>query len=126
MKYALIALLILSLVLGMCLLCLNLLEDTTEQVTETLKLALDAAARKDFPVALFHVQHAQEQWEKTEGLYGVLLNHSETDEITFLLSALMVCAEQPVAEELQYRCAELIAMLEHIAEMEKPYYYNIF
>ena len=126
MKYALTALLILALVLGLCLLSLSLLERTTEQVAEALKLAQEAAAQADFPTALLHVQHAQQQWKKTEGLYGVLLNHSETDEITFLFSALNVCAGQPVAEELQYRCAELIAMLEHIAEMEKPYYYNIF
>lgn len=126
MKYALIALLILVLVLALCLFSLNLLENTTQQVTETLLFAQKAAECEDYPTALFHVLHAQEQWKKTEGLYGVLLNHSETDEITFLISALVVCAEQPVREEFQYRCAELVAMLEHIAEMEKPYYYNIF
>ena len=59
MKYALAALLILALVLGLCLLSLSLLERTTEQVAEALKLAREAAALEDFPTALFHVQRAQ-------------------------------------------------------------------
>jgi len=125
LKHILIAFTILCVVLAFCLGTLTLLEDTTQQVALTLHTAQQAALQEDYEAALSHVLHAQQQWRKTEGLYGVLLNHAETDEITFLFSALVICAEQPVKEEFSYRCSELIAMLEHIAEMEKPYYYNI-
>ncbi|MBE6955516.1 MAG: DUF4363 family protein [Ruminococcaceae bacterium] len=125
MKHILIALIVLSLTLVLCLLALSLLEDTTQLVVTSLHLAQQAAQQDDYSTACRCVLQAQAQWRKTEGLYGVLLNHSETDEITFLFSALIICAEQPVKEEFRYRCAELVAMLEHIAEMEKPYYYNI-
>jgi len=125
LKYALTAILILLLVLTLCLWSLSHLDSTTQQVAQTLHQAQEAAHRDDYSAALSHVNDAQAQWHEMEGLYGILLNHSETDEITFLFSALTICAEQPVKEEFQYRCSELIAMLEHIAEMEKPYYYNI-
>ena len=125
MKHIFIAVLLLSLVLTLCLGTLSLLEETTQQVSESLRRAQQAAGQEDYSSALSQVLQAQAQWNRTEGLYGVLLNHSETDEITFLFSSLVVCAEQPVKEEFQYRCAELIAMLAHIAEMERPYYYNI-
>ena len=125
MKHIFIAVLLLSLVLALCLGALSLLENTTRQVSESVQQAQQAARQENYDIALLHVLHAQAQWRKTEGLYGVLLNHSETDEITFLFSVLVICAEQPVKEEFNYRCSELIAMLEHIAEMERPYYYNI-
>lgn len=125
MKHLWIALITLTVLLAVSLFSLHLLDASTQTVVSSLELAQQCAEEDDYTGALYYIQCAEEDWEKTESLFGVLLDHAETDEITFLFSALHVCAEQPVREEFRYRCAELIAMLEHIAEMEKPYYYNI-
>ena len=125
MKHLWIALGLLAAVL-LCSFCsVQVLSRSTEAVSASLSQAQEHAQRGDYAAAAQQVSRAQELWEEAEAPLGVLLHHEETDEIRFQLAALSAAANPQEPEDFLCRCAELLARLEHLKELDRPRYYNI-
>lgn len=97
----------------------------TLKTQEAMALARDAAAVGDLPAAETAISEAQAEWARTEPLLNMLLNHEETDRISFAILNLDACLQTRDPDALLLRCSELIAMLEHLSQLEKPLYYNL-
>ena len=125
MKYFWFGLALLAALLGTSLFAVHTVKDYTGQATAYLQQAEQAAAFGDFDLATDLVQEACTLWNDSRGASGVLLRHTEADDIQFALASLLVCAKQGAADEFFRSCEELIAMLDYIADMERPFYYNL-
>ena len=125
MKYLIWGLVLLALVLGCALLASDALDRQVERTVQLVEHARLAAERGDFDAALQAADNATETWQSGLGLMGVLLNHTETDEVQFSFAALRACIAMEQQEEIIPRCRELSERLRHIANMEKPFFNNI-
>ena len=126
MKYLIWGLVLLALVLSCALLASAALDRQVERTVQQVDCARLAAERGDFNAALLAADCAAESWQSGLGLLGVLLNHTETDEVQFSFAALRACIAMEQEDEILPRCQELSERLKHIANMEKPFFYNIF
>lgn len=64
-------------------------------------------------------------WKKHEGFLGIMLRHTETDDIDVMFPAVMESLRQKNEEEFFLRNRELIASFRSISRMELPYYFNV-
>ncbi len=126
MKYLWLGLALLAAVLACSLWACATLDYHTTQTIEAVYEVRACAERGDYEGALLASRKAQERWQQTEGLLGVLLKHDEADNVKFEFAELTASAEALQEDELLPHCDKLIAMLEHISEMEKAHYYNVF
>ncbi len=79
----------------------------------------------NFEEAALWINRASEGWEAHKGFLGSTLRHEELDEIEIAFHSLLAIAGQDENDDFAPTCAELIARIRHVANMEKPYFYNI-
>lgn len=117
---------LLALCLALCAGAVTLLGRYTEEAAEALESAQAMADRGDYRGAAEQVRAAWETWEGRRGFCGVVLRHAEADTVHAGFRRLLSYGENAVEEEFQPACAELIAQLRHLAEAERPHYYNVW
>ena len=73
-----------------------------------------------------YARKAMDLWQRYSGFLGSILYHAEMDDINVHFAQLGGNAAAQDLGELRSTCAELIALVEHLPQMEKAYYFNIF
>ncbi len=121
--YAALAILLACLIL--CLVVVGRLDRYTTRTAETLERAQAAGSSGDFGEAADQVREAFALWDGKKGFFGMALRHNDLDSINEAFCELRAYAEGANEDEFAPACAGLIARIRHIAEMEKPYYYNV-
>ena len=124
-KYLIFSVCLLALLLAAGLASAASLSHMTAQTQQSLIQARDAAATGDLSTAESAVSRAQAAWKRTEPLLNVLLNHEETDRIHFAFADLDACLQTRDPDALLLRCGELIALMEHLSQLEQPFFYNL-
>lgn len=125
MKHLYVGAAILALCLALCTTTTALLSRDVGKAAAALERAEQAAALGDFDSAAQLTAQAQRFWESRRGFFGMVLRHSEADQVNASFRALLVYARNHCAEEFGPNCAALIGQIQHLSEMEMPYYYNI-
>ena len=125
MRYFYIGLAILLLCLALCFTVTAVLDHYTEEAASLLEQAAERADRGDFQAAAQLVARTRDFWEQHHGFFGIALRHAESDTINSTFRELLEYAENECTEEFEPTCADLIAQIRHLSDMEKPYYYNI-
>ena len=69
---------------------------------------------------------AHEKWEASQTLLGALLVHSEVDQADRLFDRVLAEAAAGQTEALAADCAELLAQLRHLPELQRPSLKNLF
>ncbi|MFI3313424.1 MAG: DUF4363 family protein [Eubacteriales bacterium] len=108
-----------------CLVSVIVLQHHADQTTALLEQAKDAAHVSDYDTALVIVEEAGEYWRSHQNFFGTVLSHDEADSVISSFEALAEYARYAIEEEFASNCAELVALIEHIVEMEWPHIYNI-
>jgi len=121
--YAALAILLVCLIL--CFTVVERLDRYTSRTAETLEQARTAGSSGDFGEAARQVREAFSFWDEKKGFFGMALRHNDLDSINEAFCELRAYAEGENEDEFAPACAGLIARIRHIAEMEKPYYYNV-
>jgi len=96
--------------------------DDTEQPLRDLIPYLDTGNYSDM---LPLIEESQRCWESHRGYFCSLFSHTELEDVEQTFAALKAYAEQEELAELRDAHTRLLAMLEHLRNMDKPYYYNI-
>ena len=117
---------LLLLCLALCLTATLLLNRFTDHAAAALETARKLAADGDYPAAAAQVRAAWRYWEARRGFFGVVLRHAEADGVHGSFRRLLAYGENAVAQEFAPACAELIAEIRHLAEAERPHYYNVW
>lgn len=125
MKYLYLGAGILALGLALCIVSTAALGRQTDRAAALLDQALEAADRGDFDAAEVRTRRAMDLWERHKGFFGMILRHDEADQVTSTFRALAEYAKNHCAEEFSPTCAQLLAQIRHLSEMEAPHYYNI-
>ncbi len=97
----------------------------TEETAALLEQAQRFGNAGNFKEAAHWIRQASEGWEARKGFLGSTLRHAELDEIEAGFHSLLAIAEQEAEDQFAPACAELIARVRHVSEMEKPFYYNV-
>lgn len=125
MKHLLLGFGILLVTLALCLGGIGLLGYYTGQTLQELRMAEQAMQEENLPNAADCARSAHALWERRVGFCGILLPHRETDDVNRHFARLLAAAAARDEAEFQITCAELIALVEHLPQMERAFYYNI-
>lgn len=125
MKYLYIGLSLLAATLAASIVSLCTLNLRTNEAAVQLEAAIDAFDRDDWQTATACVEKAGDIWDHYSGLLGTVLDHQESDAIKWGLANIRSFAVTKSGEEFRAGCTETAAMIRHVAQMERPYYYNI-
>lgn len=120
---ALAVLLVIALFCWVNVLCLKTVTGNTSQL---LKGALDAALEGSWQSAGAQCLKAQQYWEAHETYLGMVLVHSEFDEITTGFAPLSRLAELRNREDFAVEVTRAMALLEQIYDAELPKAVNLF
>ena len=96
--------------------------DDTERPLRSLTPHLEAG---DSYAALPLIVESRTVWESHRGYFCSLFSHTELEEVEQCFAALAAYAEQGELAELRDAHTRLLAILEHLRDMDKPCYYNI-
>ncbi len=125
MRYLYCGVGILLVTLAFCLVSVTTLDRYGQDVMDQLEVATELGKDGQYNQALTVVEKAQAEWKSHVTLFGILLRHDEADQVVSAFDALAEYARMEIEEEFTSNCAELIAQIDHIMEMEWPYLYNI-
>ena len=126
MKQVLIAVLTLVVVLAFCIFTCGNVRSAAATSLSALRLAQVQSERGDFTNAADAVLAASQNWKAHERFFDVVLRHSEVDEISTVFSSLYQYALARDADDFAAQCAEMIARIQHIRQMQLPTASNIF
>lgn len=125
MKHLWIGISILAAVFAVAIISGHVIASQTGVCADSLSDALSAFDDGDFPTARRHVRSAQTQWKSHRGLYASFLSHEDTEDVTMTFAELESFARLEDAEDFRACLTRLQAMLEHIIDMDRPFYHNI-
>lgn len=126
MKYLSIGIGILAVILACSILYLCLLNSFVTKAADQLQLAVRSLDQDDTAGAVAAAQQAESLWRRYSGFLCSVLEHTESDAITWGLANVRSYAETQTWDEFRASCVEAEAMIRHVVDMEMPYYYNIF
>lgn len=109
----------------LCAAAASSLDRCTGEASTRLEQAQRFGSTGNFEEAARWISQASEVWEARKGFLGSTLRHEELDEIEVGFRSLLAIAEQEADDQFAPACAELIARIRHVSEMEKPFYYNV-
>ena len=119
------AICLLVLLLGFCILSSVLVRLYSQTVNDAIAASRAQAARNDVGGAADRLQEAKALWRSHERYFGVVLSHSEIDDVNMMFAELAQYAELGDRDDFLAGTARLIATIEHIREMELPSYHNL-
>lgn len=125
MKYLYIGVSLLAVTLAASILTLCALNTRADETAAQLEAAIVAFDQDDWQTATACVEKAESLWNHHKGFLGTLLDHEESDTIQWGLANIRSFAVTGSGEEFRAGCTETAAMIRHVAQMERPYYYNI-
>lgn len=125
MKYLYIGLALMVGMLASSLLCLWQVCRSTEEITIALNQAVEACDQENLPRAMERAEQAERLWQSRSGFLCSLLDHAETDEIQWGFSDIHSYASVDDIGEVRVHCAKVRSMVQHLKEMELPYYFNL-
>ena len=104
---------------------LGLLSERSRRAGAALERAAEAAEAGDMARALDCAEQVRRYWQSAVPAVDALTSHEETDEIQRALAELLALGRCGMREEFLALCARLRVMTAHLAEMERPRWYNI-
>ena len=104
---------------------LGLLAERSRRTEAELGRACAAAGAGDMALALEHAALARQSWQAATPTVDAVTSHEETDEIHRALAELLALAENSQRADFLALCARLRVMTAHLAEMERPRWYNL-
>lgn len=125
MKYLYIGVLILVLTLTLSIVLVTWTDICISRTARLLEKALDACDREDAALAYEKGRQAEALWKKYDGFLGVVLDHAETDGITFGIAEMNSYAVTNTLPDFRRCCAAACAQMHHVSQKEWPYYYNL-
>ncbi len=125
MKYLYIGVGLLLVMLAISLLCLWQLSVCSDAIAKQLEQAISAYDSGQMDASISYARTAEAMWHEKEGFLCSLLDHMETDSIHWNFSDIRSYMTSGPADEFRASCAEALAMVRHLKEMELPYFYNI-
>lgn len=99
--------------------------DISSDVSELLERAQWYAELGDYDRAESLSIDSQTLWQSHEGFLGMVLRHTESDDIDCLYPPLLDACRAENAEEYSRRNHELQAYLRQLSRMEIPYFFNV-
>ena len=124
MKYLYIGCGILAVLLAVCIFCGIFSARGIQESIDPLKAAVSLHDEGDFNAAVKKAAQAKRAWDRHAGFLSSIFSHEELDEIAVAFSDRQSYAATQTQEEFRCRCEELLLRLEHITEMDIPFYYN--
>ena len=112
-------------ILLFCTVCVKITDDICTEASMLLEEADRWAEQGDMERAETLSRESWTLWESNEGFLGMVLRHTESDDISCLYPVLLDCCRVKNIEEYCSRNHELRANLRHLSRMEIPYYFNI-
>ena len=125
MRHCVIALIILALTLGFCVISSHAVRAACDETLSLLQRAQHAADRADFDAAQLILHEAEQEWTGHEYFFGVVLRHDEADDVMKDFAALRQYAVTQDQDEYLATGASLMATIEHISGMTRASYHNI-
>ena len=104
---------------------LGMLAARSARAEAVLAQAAEAAGAGDMARAADLAARAQALWQAALPAVDAVTSHEETDEICRALAELRSLGRSGQREEFLALCARLEVMAAHLAEMERPRWYNI-
>ena len=104
---------------------LGMLAERSRRAGEALTRAYEAAEAGDMALALDRALRVRRYWESATPAVDAVTSHEETDEIRRSLAELPALAENGQSADFLALCGRLRVMIAHLAEMERPRWYNI-
>ncbi len=104
---------------------LGLLTEKSSRAEEALRRASEAAEAGDMALALERAAEARQCWQAAVPAVDAVTSHEETDEIQRGLAELLALGRSGKREDFLACCARVRVMTAHLAEMERPVWYNI-
>ena len=104
---------------------LGLLSEKSRRTGEALEQAAEAAGAGDMALACEYAAQLRQYWQTVIPAVDALTSHEETDEIQRALAELLALGRCGTWEEFLALCARLRVMTAHLAEMERPSWYNL-
>jgi hypothetical protein len=126
MKRTVFAFVAIFLTFGICVLGLNTLIKTCEEMTIHLEELSKLAREKDVDSTIEKATSVVSLWHDTHGKIEAFVPHEETDELEEIINSLPIYAKQGNMERLEERTEMAIIRLNHIIKNEKPLLSNIF
>lgn len=125
MKHVCLGLSILALILALCLFTAHYTSDTVQRTSALLEEAVEARRAGDEAEALRLVRAASAHWKDHEAYFGTVLRHDEIDDVIGEFARLESYARSQDQDDFYSNCAALLSELEHIEQMEWPFFHNI-
>ena len=117
-----------SILIAMLLGCMTitfLVDKHTQEATQYLQNAWNAAENKDFKSALKWSEKAIDHWKGQDSFLSSFLRHEDSGAVEMELQQLKSFAQSQSAESFCATCAQLIAQMEHIRNNERALLRNI-
>lgn len=125
MKKLYSALGILLVITGFCWFTAWRVDDLCNTSASLLEAAETQVMLGDYDAAVETVNHSFRLWNRHEGFFGMVLRHTESDDVGILYPVLQEACRQKDQREFLLRARELAANLRHLGRMEQPYLFNI-
>ena len=125
MKHTLFATLLLAVLLAFCICASLAVRAETKAVQTILSASCAEASCGDFSAAAESLHQAQALWLRQERFYGVVLGHSELDEVNISFAELAQYAALVSKADYLPTAARLLAALDHIREIQLPTCQNL-
>lgn len=126
MKYFWIGLGILVVILAVCLTTLLPLRHNCLETAELLSQALEASEEGQDEEAAHLAAAAETDWHRYDRHLASFLCHDETDLVNESFARLHSYAATGNQSEFHATCFELTSVLKNLADIDHPYYFNIF
>ena len=121
MKHLILGLGILAAIVCGCILSSAVISDRAERICAELSQAASAEERGAHGEARRHAARARTAWDESRRLFEALLSHEHVDEISLRFVGLPALPPG----ELRHVSAELLLLLENLAELERPLAHNV-
>ena len=125
MKHLYLGAAILVVLLAVCLLAGCWLGRCSAETSALLRQAEAACISGDGAQAQQLSQQAQNVWNSHRTFLGAVLCHDETDAIRQSFAALLSYAQTRSEEDFLCTCSQLIDLVDHLPESEKPHLHNL-
>lgn len=125
MKKMLISTVTILLLLAFCINSTYRVEKVCEETSGLLRKAETQCLLGDYQGAEDIIRLSQTLWQRNEGFLGIVLRHTESDNVDILFPSLLETCNQKNPSEFMLRNMELLATLRQLSRMEYPYIFNI-
>ncbi len=116
----------LLMIVALCTCCVVRVNRVCQSTEELLRQAEICMHLGDTQGARDSVYYARLKWNAHEGLMGLSLRHTETDDVAQMFPAITESIRHKDETEFYMRNAELIGTIKELRRMEIPYYFNVF